>query len=127
MLSCCSFRSFGANLKRLVSPGATFKETQTVLPHMTTNRTGKPGDDIFCTPMMIEQMYDIVLRNVACKARVKRVVCTHKAPLALGGSYVLEGEATDVNQDTATFRVVCKSVGAKPRVLGDATITIESL
>ena len=127
MLSSCSFRSFAANLKRLVSPGTTFKETQKVLPHMTTNRTGKPGDDIFCTPMMIEQMYDIVLRNVACKARVKRVVCTHKAPLALGGSYTLEGEATEVSETNATFRVVCTSLGANPRVLGDATITIESL
>ena len=111
-----------------ISPRIQFKEVQKVLPHMTTNRTGKPGDDIFCTPMMIEHMNDAVLRaarkNTADEIRILKVSCAHKAPLALGESFVLRGKANSVSGDTAEFHVLCSTVDEK-KVLGDATITIK--
>lgn len=122
-----TFLRCATDLRRLVKLGSQFAETQRVLRHMTTNRTGKAGDDIFCTPMMIEQMNDIVLRNVSAPARILRVQCTHKAPLALGELFLLEGEATEVSDSTATFHVLCTSVGANSRVLGDATMTIKAI
>ena len=97
---------------------------------MTTNRTGKEGDDIFCTPMMIEHMNNSVIRNVSMyvkngEIRVSKVVCAHKAPLSLGESFELSGELKEVKDDSATFHVLCTTLGDKPKVLGDGTVTIK--
>lgn len=128
MLSTLRFRSFAVDLRKVLPDTMKFSETQKVLKHMTTNRTGKEGDCIFCTPMMIEHMDAIVLKNVAKiipqhQIRISKVQCAHKAPLGLGESFVLDGTRTSLTEDTACFRVLCQTVDRK-KVLGDATITI---
>jgi predicted thioesterase len=98
---------------------------------MTTNRTGKPGDEIFCTPMMIEHMNEIVSKNLTTLSKAEfdirtlKIVCAHKAPLALGKSFTLKAKVEKVAPETAEFRVLCVATDNQ-KVIGDATITLKA-
>lgn len=122
-------RYLPANLAGKIAVGEIFRDTQKVLPHMTTNRTGKPGDDIFCTPLMIERMNGLALAHVSklvpgSDVRVVKVSYTHKAPLGLGEQFLLQGQTESVDSDEASVRVLCRTIDEKT-VLGDATITLK--
>jgi predicted thioesterase len=129
MLAAGFARSF-LNLAKLIKPGAQFRETCTVLLNMTTNRTGKKGDDIFCTPAMVQSMNDLAEGSVAPligdshEIRTLAVTCAHKAPLGVGQKFDLTAAVTTVDQTEIEFHILCVAPGGRP-VLGDGTIRLK--
>lgn len=124
-----SIRCFAVNLKQVLPKTIKFSESLNVLKHMTTNRTGKEGDAIFSTPSMIETMNSVVIKNVKQivpheEVRVAKVTCSHKAPLGMGKPFIVDGTSIAVEENTASFDVVCQTADRK-KVLGTATITVK--
>jgi predicted thioesterase len=129
MLAARFARSF-LNLASLIKPGARFRETHTVLLKMTTNRTGKKGDEILCTPDIVESMNELAAKSIAPligdshKIHTLSVTCAHKAPLALGKRFDLTAAVTTVDQTEIEFHVLCLAQGGRP-VVGDGTIRLK--
>jgi predicted thioesterase len=96
---------------------------------MTTNRTKKPGDDIFCTPMMIESMRVLAVKSVLpfcdpqSELRLAEVSCSHKAPVFLGARIVLRAEVTKVAASDIEFRVLCHAEATK-KLIGEAILAL---
>lgn len=129
MLSSSHLRCFALDLRKVLPKTIEFSENLKVLQHMTTNRTGKEGDAIFSTPSMIETMNSVVIKNIKKiipqeEVRVAKVKCSHKAPLGMGKPFVIDGTSIAIQEDTASFDVVCQTADKK-KVLGNATITVK--
>jgi predicted thioesterase len=119
------------NLAKSLQPGQKFFDTQEILLHMTTNRTNKPGDEIFCTPMMIESMRTLTVKSVApfcdnhCEPRLVEVSCAPKAALPLGARVTFSAEVTKVTPSDIEFHVLCHAE-ATQKVIGDATLILKT-
>ncbi|OHT00424.1 hypothetical protein TRFO_32929 [Tritrichomonas foetus] len=116
------------DLTKLLNVGESFNASGFVTLGATTNRTKKPGDEIFSTPAMIHKMNKFLIQKVNMKLPqyhaivTNKVTCQHKAPLSLGAHYNLSASVSNVTKENAEFRVICDDDMKK--VIGQAIIKI---
>lgn len=117
------------NLTDFLKVGQGWDKAQIVTKEMTTNRTGKQGDDILSTPSMICSMNEmscniiddiIPLGHISL---VSKLSCKHQAPLGLGKRMNIHLSLKEVSQNHATFDAMVTPEG-KPNILGKAEISI---
>lgn len=121
-------KSKTADLTKLIKIGDTFHSSGFITLDKTTNRTHKPGDDIFSTPSMIYCMSKTVLTKVNDKLPANNssvttgVICQHRAPMSLGDHYNITVRTTKVEPKNAEFEVNCLNDNNK--LIGNATVKI---
>jgi len=95
-----------------LSPGQIGEINEEVTAEMTTNRTGKPGDDVLSTPSLLDLM------ELCCMEASDRFLpeghttvgyavdgMRHMAPTAIGKTVTLRSELTEVDRNRLTYSI----------------------
>lgn len=116
------------DLTKILKVGDSFHSCGYITLDKTTNRTKKPGDDIFSTPAMIFSMSKTVLTKVNdllpshYSSLTTKVTCQHRAPMSLGEHYNINAKVTKVEPISAEFDVDCQN--DEKKLIGKANIKI---
>lgn len=116
------------DLTKIYSVGNTLHSQGFVTFDMTTNRSHIPGDEIICTPALVNKMNLLLLNSTNSQlppnhaSVTTQVICQHKAPLPMGEHYHITAKARKVAAENAEFDVVLQN--DNNQIIGEATIKI---
>jgi predicted thioesterase len=113
MLSRRPLRAAGkcaSDLRQLLNVGDAIRARKAVTKLQTVNRTALPGDEVFSTARMIDQIERLSAGMI--EPNLPRGVHTtgqsiqidHRRPAYLASECVFKGEVTEVTPSVATFR-----------------------
>lgn len=122
-------KPINVDLTKLIDKTKTYRAEKVVTLPMTTNRTKKPGDEIFCTPAMIHEM-NVLSCNIVngltpsnISPLISEIKVKHLAPLGLGGRFLMEAKITDLKPTSVDFDV--QSINSETnKVFGTGHISV---
>ena len=129
-----SFSSFFSNcesvdLRKVFRPKSNFSALRTVSFDMTTNRTGKKGDEILSTPSFLHEIITMLISIIDDKTPnyviplAKHVQFKHKGPLKCGKDFTIEAQTNNIEKNSVSFGV--KGISYDNRVIGEGEILLE--
>ena len=118
------------DLRKLLDPSRSYSKTCEVRLDMTTNRTGKKGDDILCTPGLIDEMGLLACGAVnsatgkSFSSVTKKIYVRHKRPLKYRKEFELTAVPKEIKPTTAVFNIkgIDKENGIE---IGCGEVTVE--
>ena len=117
------------DLRKVFSTKNCFTEPRTVTFEMTTNRTGKVGDEILSTPSFLDEIINMLIKIINNKTPTdviplaKHVQFKHKGPLKCGKDFTIEAKPNEIEKNSVSFNV--KGVSYDNRVIGEGEILLE--
>ena len=117
------------DLTKVIDTKKVYVTDHKVTLDMTTNRTGKPGDDILATPALLGEMTTMLcsILDTMTPKRItpvtKHIQLKHRRPLKWGKDFKIQAQAAEVDKHSVTFNV--KGISDSDEVIGEGKILLE--